>query len=434
MTRTHAGPKRRGGALRTLRERLAEVRAWSARLAAPLAPEDMVVQSMADASPTRWHLAHTTWFFETFVLREHAEGYRPLDEQYKDLFNSYYNAVGIPFPRPRRGALSRPTVAKVLAYRAHVDAALDALLSTFDPDADPDLAQVIELGIQHEQQHQELMLTDIKHAFASNPLLPGYRQAHPGDADAGASPAAPAGAPGWASFAEGLRWIGHDGAGFAYDNESPRHREFVPEFELATRLVTCGEFEAFIADGGYRRSELWLADGWDWVCREGIEAPMYWFERDGAAMIFTLVGPRPRRAAEPVCHVSFFEADAYARWAGCRLPTEAEWETAAAGEPVEGNLLDSGRLHPSAARSGVRGGLMQLFGDVWEWTASQYRPYPGYRPPAGALGEYNGKFMCNQFVLRGGSCATPGGHIRASYRNFFQPEKRWQFTGFRLAR
>jgi ergothioneine biosynthesis protein EgtB len=406
--------------------RYREVRRRTEGLCAGLEVDDFGVQSMPDVSPTKWHLAHTSWFFETFVLAAAVPGYRPFHPRFGYLFNSYYNAVGDRQPRDRRGHLSRPTVREVFAYRAHVDEHVAALLEgTADGRLGP-IAPVIDLGLHHEQQHQELLLTDIKHVFASNPLRPVYRDRPP-------SAGAPAGPMRWTAFPAGVRRIGHAGPGFAYDNETPRHRAFVEGFQLGSRLVTAGEYLAFMADGGYRRPDLWLSDGWNASRREGWSAPLYWEDEGGGWRHMTLAGMRPVDGAEPVCHVSYYEADAFARWAGARLPTEAEWETAAAGAPAAGRFLEDGHHHPRPAGADG-GGPAQLFGDAWEWTASPYVAYPGYRPTGGALGEYNAKFMCNQLVLRGGSCATPRSHIRPSYRNFFPPEARWQFSGIRLAR
>jgi len=405
-------------------DRYHAVRAATAALCAPLSPEDCQVQSMDDASPAKWHLAHTTWFFETFVLAPALPHHREFHPAFRVLFNSYYQAVGRQHPRPRRGLLVRPTLTEVQEYRAAVDAAMDGVLGCGrDLGA---LAAVVELGLHHEQQHQELILTDVKHLFASTPLRPAYRPDTERESTTAPLPA------GWIDFAEGLRWLGHQGDGFAFDNESPRHRSFVDAFALATRLVTNGEYLEFVRDGGYARPELWLSDAWATITTEAWTAPLYWEDRDGVWHEMTLAGCRPLRADEPVCHVSYYEADAYARWAGARLPTEAEWEVAAAGLPTAGNFVDSGRLHPAPAPGAPA--PAQMFGDVWEWTQSPYVPYPGYRPAAGALGEYNGKFMCNQLVLRGGSCFTPQAHIRATYRNFFPPTARWQCTGIRLAR
>jgi len=379
---------------------------------------------MDDASPVKWHLAHTTWFFETFILERWQPQYRPFHADFRVLFNSYYQTVGRQHPRPQRGLLSRPTLEEVLAYRRHVDRHLQELLS---PGADhgAELCASVELGLHHEQQHQELIVTDIKHMLSCNPLHPVYRERS--ESSAGESVALV-----WSSHAGGVHEIGHEGHGFCFDNEEPRHRVIVEPFELASRLTTNGEFLEFVADGGYERPELWLSDAWSVLQARAWRAPLYW-ERQGAGWFaMTLAGLRRLRPDEPVCHVSYYEADAFARWAGARLPTEAEWEVAAAGVPVTGNFAESGWLHPTPAPQTE--GPAQLFGDVWEWTQSPYVPYPGYRPPAGALGEYNGKFMCNQLVLRGGSCATPSSHIRATYRNFFPPEARWQFSGIRLAR
>jgi ergothioneine biosynthesis protein EgtB len=403
----------------TLAARYRQVRRATEGLCEPLSAEDCQVQSMDDASPTKWHLAHTSWFFETFVL-EPSVGYRPFHPHFRVLFNSYYQSVGPQHPRPQRGLLSRPTLDEVFAYRRHVDARVLALMEAqrgFDTTA-------VELGLQHEQQHQELILTDIKHVLSCNPLRPGYR-------DRPQPPLSETPPLRWQGFDEDIQWIGHDGRGFAFDNEQPRHRVFIEAFELSTRLVTCREFLAFIDDGGYERPDLWLSDGWSTVQARGWRAPLYWERRDGGWEVMTLAGVHPLRVDEPVCHVSLYEADAFARWAGARLPREAEWEMAAADAVVEGNFVEDGWLHPIPAATG---GLTQLFGDVWEWTQSAYAPYPGYRPPAGAFGEYNGKFMCNQLVLRGGSCATPRDHVRATYRNFFPPDARWQFSGIRLAR
>ena len=405
-----------------LADRYRRVRALSVALATPLSDADASVQSMDDASPAKWHLAHTTWFFETFVLRDHVPGYALHDERFPFLFNSYYEAEGRRHARGRRGMVTRPTLAEVLAYRAAVDAALTDAVNGL-PAAARDL---VALGCHHEEQHQELLLTDILHLFAQNPLEPALWAAAP------APPAAIPGAPGWITRDEAIVEIGHDGTGFAFDCEGPRHRVLLPAHAIADRTVTNAEWQAFIADGGYRDPALWLSDGWAWVQREGIGAPLYWEQRDGGWTRFGLDGRRPVDPAAPVTHVSFYEADAYASWAGARLPTEAEWEAAAAAsDPAGGNQLDAaGPVAPRAASPGDPA----FFGDVWEWTGSAYRPYPGFRAAAGAVGEYNGKFMSGQCVLRGGSCATPRGHARASYRNFFYPHQRWQFTGVRLAR
>jgi ergothioneine biosynthesis protein EgtB len=411
--------------------RYRQVRAALQAAAEPLSPEDLVVQSMPDASPAKWHLAHTSWFFETFVLSDSAfGGYRPFHPQFGYLFNSYYDAVGDRHPRPKRGLLTRPSAAEVFRYRAHVDAVMADRLPGLSPPDFERLGPVIELGLNHEQQHLELLFTDIKHAFAQNPLRPAYREN--GSLAPREEPVTRSVTPTFVPFDPGVYRIGHAGGGFAFDNEGPAHRAFLEPFAIASRLVTCGEYLEFMIDGGYSRPELWLSDGWAARHLHGWEAPLYWEKAGAARQVFTLSGIEPVDAAEPVCHVSFYEADAYARWAGARLPTEAEWEVATGDRPVAGNLLEQDRLHPTPAEGD--GPLVQLFGDVWEWTQSPYGPYPGYRPLAGALGEYNGKFMCNQMVLRGGSCVTPRSHIRTTYRNFFPPEARWQFTGLRLAR
>jgi ergothioneine biosynthesis protein EgtB len=407
-----------------LLQRYRAVRAATEGLAAPLSAEDCAIQSMPDASPVKWHLGHTSWFFETFILAAHAPGYEPHDPAYRVLFNSYYNAVGEKHPRPQRGLLSRPSLEAVRAYRAHIDEGMTRLLR--EESGSAAVAALVELGLNHEQQHQELMLTDVKHMLSCNPLRPAYI-ARVATADGSGVRLE------WIEFDEGLVEIGHDGRGFAFDNESPRHRVYLGPRALATRPVTNAEYAGFIADGGYRRPELWLSEGWDWVTANAVVAPLYWEGRAGERGRFTLRGMQPLAPEAPVCHVNLFEADAYARWAKARLPTEPEWEAAAARAPVEGHFADDGLFEP---RPAIEGGapLLQLFGDVWEWTQSAYAPYPGFRPAGGAIGEYNGKFMCNQYVLRGGSCATPRSHIRASYRNFFPASARWQFSGFRLAR
>jgi len=407
-----------------LATRYGGVRAQSEALAAPLSPEDCGLQSMPDASPVKWHLAHTTWYFETFVLEPGLPGYRCFHPDFRMLFNSYYNSVGTQHARPERGLLSRPDLDEVRAYRAHVDRAMLAGLAAGDFDGAT--LEVLELGTHHEQQHQELILTDLLHGFSRNPLEPVYAG---GDGPAAQSPATPALE--FEAFEGGVHEIGHDGAGFAFDNEGPRHRVHLEPFALASRPVSNREFQEFIEDGGYRDPAHWLSDGWEQVQREGWQAPLYWERGDGGFTAFGLHGRRPLTPDAPACHLSLYEADAYARWAGARLPTEAEWECAARTRPIEGNTLESGALAPRAAEGA---GLTQLFGDVWEWTASAYTAYPGFRPPLGALGEYNGKFMSGQMVLRGGSCATPLDHLRASYRNFFPPAARWQFSGLRLAR
>lgn len=396
---------------------LRSTRDASVAACAPLEREDYGLQAAEFASPPKWHLAHTSWFFETFVLRPYVPGYESFDPAFEMLFNSYYNGVGEQFPRPRRGLLSRPGLEAVLAYRAYVDEALFALLA--DPACDPAVLSRCRLGIDHERQHQELFYTDIKYSLSVNPLAPAL---------AAPQVEAPAAAPPlrWFSLDGGLVAIGYGGDGFAFDNEQPRHRVWLEPFALASRLVTNGEYRAFMEDGGYRRPELWLADGWDTVVREGWEAPLYWCGED----CYTLYGRQPLDPAAPVCHVSGYEADAYARWAGARLPTEAEWEHAAARLAPSPHGVEAGRLQPAPATAADPN---QFYGACWQWTASAYGPYPGFAPGAGAIGEYNGKFMSNQWVLRGGACVTPAGQLRTSYRNFFYPRDRWQFSGIRLA-
>ena len=464
-----------------MRERYQNVRQQTEKLCAPLAVEDYVIQSMPDASPARWHLAHTTWFFETFVLAQACPGYTPWHNDFGYLFNSYYNQIGAQYPRPKRGLLSRPGVAEIYDYRRTVDERMEAILSAGDGRVEPFLP-TIELGLQHEQQHQELILTDLKHMLSCNPLFPVYRAwpcepAPPANTvelatEVGRNKPAPAGVSGkltgpmpetvasrpysgllqnlnstvlappaplprlaWVEGKSGVCEIGHNGDGFAYDNEGPRHATWLQPHALASRPIVNGEYLEFINEGGYGCPELWLSLGWETVRANQWEAPLYWVKVAGDWWHFTLAGLRPLDINAPVCHVSYFEAEAYARWAGARLPTEAEWETAASAYPLEGHFVESGRHQPLPPTPlAGKAPLLQLFGDVWEWTSSPYSPYPGFSPAAGAVGEYNGKFMCNQFVLRGGSCATPQDHIRHTYRNFFQPEARWQFSGFRLAR
>ena len=406
------------------RQRFTAIRKESETLAARLTPEDQSIQSMPDVSPTKWHLAHTTWFFETFILSRFDGAYRVFDPAFHYLFNSYYEAEGPRHPRPQRGLLSRPSCDDVAAYREHVGAAVLQLIDAATDEAWLEIAPLVELGLHHEQQHQELILMDIKHVFSLNPLLPAYqppRRRAPGVAASLR----------WADFAGGLVQIGHAADDFAFDNETPRHRAWLEPFRLATRPVNCGEFAEFIAAGGYQEPEFWLSEGWAIVQQQGWEAPLYWRAVDDGWRVFTLSGEKPLDPAEPVVHVSFYEADAYAKWAGKRLPTEAEWEVAAEGAPLSGNLADSRRYHPSADGAGK--GLRQLIGDVWEWTASPYTPYPRFRAVSGAIGEYNGKFMSNQMVLRGGAAITPAEHIRTTYRNFFPPSARWAFSGLRLA-
>ena len=406
------------------------VRAQTEALCRPLTVDDHGVQPFVDASPPKWHLAHTAWFFETFCLKPYRQGYRPFNPAFEYLFNSYYNGVGAQFPRPLRGTLSRPSLEEVLAYRRHVDAAMTPLLGG----EDAELAGRIELGLQHEQQHQELIVTDIKGNLGTNPLRPAYASAdETGVPDDGAATL------GFVEYPGGIVEIGASGEGFCFDNERPRHKTWLEDFALADRLATNAEYAQFVAAGGYREPALWLSEGWAWRCANGIEAPMYWRQSEGEWLEYRLDGEGPLLPNVPVTHVSYFEADAYARWQGARLATEAEWEAAAKSLPLTGNfaprlaLDDAPMFHPRPAVAS-EAPLAQLFGDCWEWTSSAYAPYPGYAPPAGALGEYNGKFMSSQQVLRGGSCATPPGHVRRTYRNFFYPKDRWQFTGIRLAR
>ncbi len=410
-------------------ERFETIRRDSEELAANLTAEDQSIQSMPDVSPTKWHLAHTTWFFETFILTRLMPEYRAFDPAFAYLFNSYYEAVGPRHPRPERGLLSRPTVDVIGAYRDHVGAAMARFIERAAPEPWREAASLIELGIQHEQQHQELILMDIKHVFSINPLQPAY-QAPQQQSQAAAEPLA------WVEFAGGLCEIGHQGPGFAFDNEGPRHKVWLDPFRLAARPVNCGEFLEFIGADGYRRAEFWLSDGWAAVAEQGWEAPLYWRREADGWSIFTLSGRRRLNPAEPVCHVGYYEADAFARWRGKRLPSEAEWEVAAEGLPLCGNFADRRHFHPGIDLMAPSKGpmpLRRMFGDVWEWTASPYIPYSRFRPAAGAIGEYNGKFMCNQMVLRGGAAVTPAGHVRATYRNFFPPSARWAFAGLRLA-
>jgi len=401
------------------------IRRQTVKLCEPLEIDDYVIQSMADASPVKWHLAHTTWFLETFVLKPLRPDYAVYHPQFNYLFNSYYNAVGTRWARPQRGLLSRPTVKEVFQYRAYVDQQIDKSWPLIEPQGK--VAGNLLMGLHHEQQHQELILTDLKHAWSRNPLHPIYQAPL---ACIGDRPSFQ-----WQTYSENVVWIGHEGAGFAFDNESPRHRVFVLGFQLANRLVTNGDFLHFLKDGGYERPEYWLSDGWSVRQAQDWTAPLYWEKQGNSWSVTTLAGLQPLREEEPVCHISFYEADAFARWTGARLPTEAEWENAAQGLTRDGHFLESGRFHPAACPSPEdHGPLYQMFGDVWQWTASPYVAYPGYHPPAGALGEYNGKFMCNQMVLRGASCVTPRSHARPTYRNFFPPEARWQFAGLRLAK
>ena len=405
-------------------EQFAQVRQTTERMVGGLSPEDQNLQSMADTSPLKWHRAHTTWFFETFLLKPHDRGYEAYNPHFAYLFNSYYNGIGEQYPRTQRSLMSRPDSDEVGRYREQVDDAVIRLIEKASGKQRPGLAAILVLGLNHEQQHQELMVTDLKHGFSFNPIAPAWTRIP--------EPQGPAAEQAWVDYAGGVVTIGHQGRNFAFDNETPRHEVMLRDFQLARRPITCGEYADFIADGAYRRPDLWLSDGWAWLRREGISAPLYWQEEDGQWMLHTLGCWRDLDPDEPVCHISFYEACAYAHWAGARLPTEHEWELAASREPLTGHFADSERYHPASAPDSGR--LVQMFGDVWEWTASSYASYPGYRPAAGAVGEYNGKFMANQMVLRGGSCATPPGHVRPTYRNFFYPGDRWQFSGLRLAR
>ncbi len=394
-------------------------------LCEPLVAEDYVIQSMPDVSPTKWHLAHTSWFFETFLLKPHFADYRAFHADFEFLFNSYYNSVGERHCRPKRGLVSRPTVDETYQYRAYVDRHMKELIETARGEKWQVLQPLLTLGLHHEQQHQELMQTDIKHVFTENPLRPVYRERK-----AVSSQETPLH---WIEFEGGLHEIGFEEGEFCFDNETPRHKVFVQPFVLASRLATNGDYLKFMRAGGYQKPEFWLSMGWATVQENKWQAPFYWEEKDGEWWQMTLAGMRRVEENEPVCHLSYFEADAYARYCDARLPTEAEWEIAAQNLPIEGNFAEDGNYHPIGLQS-EKAGLQQMFGDVWEWTQSSYAPYPGYAPPPGALGEYNGKFMCNQYVLRGGSCATPRSHIRRTYRNFFPPDACWQFTGVRLAR
>lgn len=412
----------------TIAERYIAVREQSERLCEPLETEDFVVSSMPDVSPTKWHLAHTSWFFETFVLREHDPSYRSPDPRYAFLFNSYYLQAGERHCRAKRGLVTRPTVQGVFAYRAHVDAAMRRLIEHIGEDAAHPAMALVELGLNHEQQHQELLVTDIKHVLWTNPLRPVYRErAAERRADTPVR---------WCTVAEGIHEIGHSGNGFAFDNEAPRHRVFLEPFRLASRLVTNREYLQFIEDGGYRRPELWLSAGLAAAQDRDWEAPLYWTRTDGQWTEFTLGGTRALAGFaldEPVCHLSYYEADAFARWSGHRLPTEFEWEVAAASSPVDGPFVEAERFHPGPAAGPDGLTFEQLYGDAWQWTQSAYVAYPNYRPESGAIGEYNGKWMADQWVLRGASCATPRSHARLTYRNFFPSDARWQFTGIRLA-
>ena len=413
-----------------LRDRYQAVRAASEWLCEGLAAEDTVAQSMTDASPVKWHLAHTSWFFETLVLEKALSDFKPVNSQYRVMFNSYYNSVGRQFLRPNRGMVTRPTFAEVMIYRRRIDQQMMDFLSECQS-LSSELAAVVEIGLQHEQQHQELILTDLKHLFSFNPLRPVYREIQQAEV---VKPAILS----WRGFGAGAYGIGNLAAGFAFDNETPRHKVYVNAFEIASRPITNGEYLQFMQDEGYQRPEFWLSDAWALIKQEQWQAPLYWQpaeDNDSQWSTFSLAGTHPVREDEPVVHISYYEADAYARWAGARLPTEQEWEVAASTVGMVGNFVEHMQFHPMPAALGAGAtGLQQIFGDVWEWTQSPYMAYPGYQAPEGELAEYNGKFMCNQMVLRGGSCVTAKSHIRASYRNFFFPQARWQFSGFRLAR
>lgn len=397
-----------------------DVRQTTLTLIEGLSDADTTVQSMEDASPAKWHLAHTTWFFETFILRRFAKNYRPFNKAYAYLFNSYYEAEGARHPRPERGMLTRPSLSEVIAYRTYVDYEMNDLL---EQNSDQDFLELVALGLHHEQQHQELLLTDLLHLFSKNPLKPAYRTTRPEPIYLKRDDSAK-----WLTFEGGLNDIGFDGQGFAFDCEGPCHPHYQPPFKICDQLVTNEEWLAFMEDGGYETPTLWLSDGWATVQEQGWKAPLYWQKQDGAWWAMTLRGFQPVDPHAPVCHISYFEADAFARFSGKRLPREQEWELAAREKPISGNLMESGRLRPAPSK-----GDGQFYGDVWEWTQSPYSPYPGFKAASGAVGEYNGKFMNGQYVLRGGSCVTPPGHIRATYRNFFYPDKRWQFSGLRLA-
>ncbi|MBO6571921.1 ergothioneine biosynthesis protein EgtB [bacterium] len=403
-----------------------KVRSFTHKIVEPLETEDFVIQPMENTSPAKWHLAHTSWFFETFLLEKYQPDFESLHPQYAYFFNSYYLQTGVPFSRANRGLLSRPTVKEVFEYREYVNEKVVDFIQNCDDKTWEEASKVVEIGINHEQQHQELILTDIKYLLAQNPLLPVYREREIRDSDT----------PGdleWVTFEECIVEIGNKGDDFTYDNEHPVHRTFIQNFELADRLITNKEFLEFMNDGGYGRSELWLDEGWSKVKSEEWKAPLYWFIRDGSWFNFTLSGARKLTPNEPVIHISYYEADAFARWKGCRLPTEQEWEYACGDREITGNFVDGNTFHPLVLKNN-EGGLKQMYGDVWEWTQSSYSPYPGYKPLPGALGEYNGKFMANQYVLRGGSCATSNSHIRKTYRNFFHADARWQFSGIRLAK
>lgn len=403
-----------------------KVRAFTHHLVEPLEIEDFVIQPMENTSPTKWHLAHTSWFFETFVLEKFQSNFESLHPQYAYFFNSYYLQTGVPFSRAKRGLLSRPTVKEVFEYRDYVNDQVSDFINSCDDQTWEKASNVLEIGINHEQQHQELIITDLKYLLAQNPLLPVYKERK--EIVPGVSSELK-----WIEYEEGIVEIGSKGNEFTYDNEHPRHRTFVQNFKLANRLITNEEYLEFMSEGGYERSEFWLDEGWSKVKSDLWKAPLYWFKRDGSWFNYTLSGARAIHPNEPVTHISYYEADAFARWKGCRLPTEQEWEYACGNREIVGNFVDSDLFHPTPLRNS-KGEIKQMFGDVWEWTQSSYSAYPGYEPLPGALGEYNGKFMANQYVLRGGSCATSRSHIRKTYRNFFHADARWQFSGIRLAK
>ena len=420
-----ASKQREGLQKESVLKHFKDVRAFSHYLVEPLEVEDFVIQASEFASPTKWHLAHTSWFFETFVLEKFDEDFESLHPQYAYFFNSYYLQTGVPFTRAKRGVLSRPTVKEVFEYRQYVNEQIASFIDSASDEMWAEAAKVIEIGIHHEQQHQELILTDLKYMLGQNPLLPVYRETDH-------QPVPNAGSLEWISFEEQVTEIGNEGDEFTYDNEHPRHRTLVQDFQLSNRLVTNGEYLEFINARGYSESKLWLDEGWSAVKNNDWKAPLYWFKRDEKWMQFTLSGAREVDLNEPVTHVSYYEADAFARWKGVRLPTEQEWEHACGDLPIDGNFVEDGNFHPTGSESPKE--LKQMYGDVWEWTMSAYAPYPNYKPLPGALGEYNGKFMANQYVLRGGSCATSKTHIRKTYRNFFHADARWQFSGIRLAK
>lgn len=412
----------------SLIERYGEVRNFTEKLTEPLETEDYVIQTMPDVSPAKWHLAHTSWFFEEFILSKYIKNYKKYNELYNYLFNSYYILAGDRHCRPKRGLISRPTVKEVYEYRSYINQQITDLLSRIEEKTLQTVAPVMHIGINHEQQHQELMVTDIKHVFSENPLDPVYYETSGQNKNTGKPYPFD-----WIDFPEGIHMIGNDGSRFGYDNEFPRHKTLINPFSLGSRLVNNREYIQFIEDGGYSNPGLWLSDGWDFINTNNIISPLYWYKKDGRWFYFTLTGCREVDHDQPVCHVSYYEADAFARWAGARLPSEFEWEAASSLSKEDGNFVEREYFHP-VVNNGKEQKINQMYGDVWEWTGSSYLPYPGFQPLSGALGEYNGKFMCNQMVLRGGSCATSLTHIRNTYRNFFHPDARWQFSGIRLAK